>query len=313
MADPVQPPSSPSNSPSNAPAEEMEVMGAPSPLEMALQENTKAIVGAIIAIFIIIAGAMIFFGNKDAAQLAAAEDFTAAKTIEELEKVTADHPGTLGAGNALIATANLLASGSEAKPDEAIAKLEKFLDEYPDHPLRPQAMFAIGMQQQAAGKGAEAKAVFEQIVSDQPDSAVAPGALMRLGDLAWDEGDKAAARIFYEQIASQQYAGNEFITRTDERLRRLDEPAPSPPSERQRELQAKEDAEKAEREAKVKDAQEAAKMRAEEAAMKAAEAMEAEKETDEAVDAVEEAGDAMEEATEIPEAPSEEIPANESE
>ena len=265
----------------------MEVMGAPSPLEMALQENTKAIVAGIVAIFIIIAGALIFFGKKDAAKLAAAQDFTAATTIEELEKVTADHPGTLGGGNALIATANLLASGADAKPEEAIAKLQKFLSEYSDHPLRPQAMFAVGMQQQALGKEGEARGIFEQILSEQPDSAVAPGALMRLGDLAWDDGDMEAARRHYEQIASQKYAGNEFILRTDERIRRLDEPAPSPPSERQKEMKAKEDAEKAEREAKVKEAQEAAKKRAEEAAEEAAESMEVEGEIGKAMESIE--------------------------
>ena len=290
----------------------MEVMGAPSPLEMALQENSKTIIAGIVGVFVVIAAAMIFFGEKDAAKLAAAEDFTAATTIEELEKVTADHPGTLGAGNALIATANMLATGADAKPDEAIAKLEKFLSEYSDHPLRPQAMFAIGMQEQAAGKVAEARSAFERIVAEQPDSPVAPGALMRLGDLAWDDGDLEAARRHYEQIASAQYAGNEFISRTDERLRRLDEPAPSPPSDRQKEMKAKEEAEKAEREAKVKKSQEEAKMRAEEAAK----AMEAEKEVGEATEGGEEVemeeSEGTVELSEEPEA-TEEIPATESE
>lgn len=293
MADPVQPPSSPSNSPSDAPAEEMELMGAPSPLEMALQENRKAIFGGIAAVFIVTSGVLVYLGNKDATQLAGAEAFTAATTIEELEKVTAEHPGTLGAGNALIAAANLLASGADAKPDEAIAKLETFLSEFPNHPLRPQAMFAIGMQQQAAGNGAEAKAVFESILSEQPDSAVAPGALMRLGDLAWDEGDTEGARRQYEQIASQKYAGNEFITRTDERLRQLDEPAPSQPSAKQKELKEKEEAEKAAREAEVKKAQEDAAK----AAAKAAE----------------QAAEATAEATEEPEVTEEEAPETESE
>ena len=282
-------------------------MGAPSPLEMALQENRKAIFGGIAAVFVLISGVMIYLGNKDASQLAGAEAFTAATTVEELDKVTADHPGTLGAGNALIAAANLLASGADPKPDEAIAKLEKFLAEFPNHPLLPQAMFAIGMQQQAAGKGAEAKAVFERILSEQPDSAVAPGALMRLGDLAWDEGDKETARRQYEQIASAQYAGNEFISRTDERLRQLDEPAPSAPSAKQTEMKEKEEAEKAAREAQIKKAQEDAKKRAEEAAAKAAEMQDSPEETNETSELIDEVKDASVEMVDtLPE--TEEIP-----
>lgn len=81
------------------------------------------------------------------------------------------------------------------------AELDKYgYDNYPNHPLRPNALFFLGNALQDGGQTAQALTVFEKFVQDYPTHPFADGARQMAGFLK--QGDKAMNE-FFEKRAKQ--------------------------------------------------------------------------------------------------------------
>ncbi len=272
----------------------------PSPLEMALEQNKSKLAIAVVAIILAICAAFVFHYLSVKKQRDAAHAFTNAATIEEFTAVIDDHAGTVGAGNAHLRIADLLAR--EDAFDEALKSLESFLGAYPDHPRFAQGLFAKGAILQQTGDLAAAKQIFLEVTAEHKESDVAPLAEIRQGDIALAQGETETARQIFEGIP-QKYPANTYINRIEDRLAKMDVAPPTEPSERQKKL-------KEEADAKAKEAAEAAAKRAEEARMKAEADANAEAEAEPAPEPVPSEATATDEASPADTAPEADAPAD---
>lgn len=81
------------------------------------------------------------------------------------------------------------------------AELDKYAyDNYPNHPLRPNALFFLGNALQDGGQTAQALTVFEKFVQDYPTHPFSEGAKQMAGFL---KQGSAAMNDFFEKRAKQ--------------------------------------------------------------------------------------------------------------
>jgi tol-pal system protein YbgF len=84
-------------------------------------------------------------------------------------------------------------------PGTARAGFQKFIHDYPGHPLAGDAWFFLGESWEEADADSAAVA-YDQVVQRFPDSRRAPTALYRLGLIAERKGDRRAAEVYYSRV-----------------------------------------------------------------------------------------------------------------
>ncbi|MEM9016355.1 MAG: tetratricopeptide repeat protein [Verrucomicrobiota bacterium] len=183
-----------------------------------IEKNRNKILIGVGAIAIAICGVLVSSQLKKQKHLAAASAYTAAAQSGEvaaLDAVVVDHPGSIGAGNALLTKAELQID--QGKPEDARSTLESFIADYQNHPRVAQGVFALGNLYHVSGDLEKAKEFYEQTLTVQPDGELSPLARIRLGDLALDEGDRDAAERRYEESFTQ-HPGNPFFSYAEEKI-----------------------------------------------------------------------------------------------
>ncbi|NNE91796.1 MAG: tetratricopeptide repeat protein [Verrucomicrobiales bacterium] len=138
--------------------------------------------------------------------------------VEELDKVAGMYSGSIVAGNALLAKADLQID--QGKPGDAKTTLLSFVDSKKNHPRYPQGLLVLGMLNLEAGDTAAAKQYFEQILAATEDGDLSPLARIRLGDAALADGDQEAARQHYED-SYIQHPGNPFVPMAEQKIELL--------------------------------------------------------------------------------------------
>ena len=207
----------------DAPIEEdgmQQIVDHKSDLEQALEKNQTPIIAGVCVALIGSAG---YFSIKELSKskrAAANLAFTQASTIEDYNLVIQDHGGSVAAGNAYLAKAQLMID--EDKSDEAHQVLRKFIEQYEKHPRYVQGVVALASLTEESGKNDDARAHYQNIVDNHGDSELAPYAQLRIGDLLLAEGKEDEARKVFQQIASTYpRTGQTWLIKVDQRLERL--------------------------------------------------------------------------------------------
>ncbi len=184
----------------------------------AIERHRTKILAAIAISAIVLCGALVVSQLKKQRHLAAAAAYTSAVSkgeIAALDSVLIDHPGSIPAGNALLAKADLQID--QGKPEDARATLERFVAEFKGHPLYPHGLFALANVFHVAGDKEMAKSHYEKVIDVQKDGELTPLARIRLGDLALETGDTAAADQRYQEAYSL-HPGTPFFDYAEEKL-----------------------------------------------------------------------------------------------
>ena len=193
----------PENSPENTAALEGaigEIAHGPSAFEQFLDNNQKMlIIGGLILILGVVAYVVVD-GLKKNAEKEAAAVVSAATTIPELKSASEEHSGTNAAGTALYKIA--MQQWSDQRQDDAIATMEKFVGEYPAHPLVPNAKAAVGSYNLQLGNLDKAKSSFQEVVDLGLGHELYGTSLLNLGDIAMREGDDDGAKALFEQLVN---------------------------------------------------------------------------------------------------------------
>ena len=135
------------------------------------------------------------------AREAAARDFASARTVEDLRRVAASHPGSAVAGNALLLVAEKLRA--ENRLDESTAALKQFVEKFPEYPLISGAWMSLAVNLEAQEKVDEAMVNYQKIVASYPASFSAPGALMAEARIYKAKGKIDEAKRAYESVIGQ--------------------------------------------------------------------------------------------------------------
>lgn len=190
-----------------------------SPMEQFLEKNFRSIlVGISGLLVVVIVVGLLRYHNRQEAEAAAMES-AKVKTVEDCDLVVQHHPGSVGAGNALLAKAKLL--WDQNKKDTSLATLREFTQKYTDHPFYTQGMLCLGSRLEAmGGKGevAEAKSIFEKVAADKGKADLVGLAQMRLADMLWNEGKEEEAKKAYEALPTK-LTGSPFFDDNEERLK----------------------------------------------------------------------------------------------
>ena len=190
----------------------------PPALEQFLEANFRKIVIAFIAAIVVaLAYGAVSYQSRRAAETAAIEA-SAAKTVEDCDLVVQHHPGTVAAGNALLAKAKLL--WEQNKKDTAVGVLREFISKYSSHPFLGQGILGLATRLESMGGKndiEEAKKLYQGLVNEQGKTDIGTLAQLRLGDLLWSEGKEDEAKKVYESLP-QKMTGSPFFEHNAERL-----------------------------------------------------------------------------------------------
>ncbi|MCB1226046.1 MAG: tetratricopeptide repeat protein, partial [Verrucomicrobiales bacterium] len=194
---------------------------APEPgLESWMEKNFKKVLIGSLLLIIVVCLAGVIYLRTQASNHAAAEAFTQATSVADLDAVISEHSGAPGAALAEIEKARQL--WEENKKDASIDALRAFTEQQSDHPLLASALVALGSRLDAIGESSKAEAAFTRVVNDFPESAVAPLAELRLADLLWKEGKVDDAKAIYESLPSKYPGTNQpFFDQSQSRLQWL--------------------------------------------------------------------------------------------
>ena len=209
-----------------------------SPTEQFLEKNLRKIIWLAILIVIGLGASWLVSHNARVAAEAAAEEVTAAKTVDDCDLVIRKHAGSIAAANALLLKATLQWDKNEKS--DSVKTLQEFTSQFPKHPFYGQTLLAIASKKELLGEKTEAKVGYEQVLASFPNTELAQLAQIRLGDLLWAEGKEAEAKKAYEE-ATKSFPGlTAFEKESSERLTWLASslptkeveapPAPKPPA-----------------------------------------------------------------------------------
>jgi len=164
------------------------------------EEHQAKILLAIVLLVVAVGGYAAFELNKAHTVAAAEAALAKANSVEQLQGVMKDYPGSIAAGNAAILLGGKLRE--EKKYDESISVLREFIDKNPTHPFVGGALLSIGTTQEAQGKQNEALDTYQQVSTKYNDSYSAPLALLAQANLQRVQGKTADARRSYESLVS---------------------------------------------------------------------------------------------------------------
>lgn len=163
-------------------------------------EYQAKIILAAVLLVVAVAGYGAYTINSSRKLANAQASLAKAESVEQLQAVVTEYPGTAASGNASLLLAGKLRE--EKKYDEAIAVLRAFLDKNPAHPLAGGALLSIGATLEVQGKEDEAVETYQQIATKYNDSYSAPLALLAQANIQRAKGKNAEARRSYESIVS---------------------------------------------------------------------------------------------------------------
>ncbi|HQZ27593.1 MAG TPA: tetratricopeptide repeat protein, partial [Verrucomicrobiales bacterium] len=181
------------------------------------RHRTKILAGIAVSA-VVLCGILVTSQLRKQKHIEASEAFTTAATkgeIPALDAVVIEHPGSVPAGNALLAKAELLVD--QGKSEDAKKALEQFTSNFQSHPRYAQGLFALANLFHVAGDREKAKAQYDAVIVAQPDGELTPLSLIRLGDLALEGGDKKAADQLY-QDSFILHPGNPFFEYAQEKI-----------------------------------------------------------------------------------------------
>lgn len=209
-----------------------------SPSEQFLEKNLRKIIWLSILIVVGLGAYWLVSHNARVAAEAAAEEVTAAKTVDDCDLVIRKHAGSIAAANAMLLKANLQWEKNEKS--DSVKTLQEFTTQFPKHPFYGQTLLAIASKKELLGETSEAKAGYEQILADFPNTELAQLAQIRLGDLLWADGKTEEAKKAYEEATANFLGVTAFEQESNERLTWLASslptkeveapPAPKPPA-----------------------------------------------------------------------------------
>jgi len=205
------------NKPSTEDLEETHERDADS-IVQAIEKNRVILIGGAIAVLVI--GGFILIQKQLGKQrhLEASLQFTEAATarnIEALDKVVSTYQGTVSAGNALLAKADILID--QGKSQDAITALDKMAADFVDHPRHAQAYYMLANIYHKAEDYEKASSNYNKVIQIQTDAELTPISRIRLGDIALAQGDPEKARQNYEE-SYVKYPGNPFVTTAERRI-----------------------------------------------------------------------------------------------
>lgn len=113
--------------------------------------------------------------------------------------VAAQHQGTKAAAHALLLGAGILFDAG--KYDEAKTEFDKFLAQYPESPLAPQASVGVAASLEAQGKFPDATSRYEDLLRRHQSDNVTPQIKSALGRLYVAQNKPEQALRLYEELA----------------------------------------------------------------------------------------------------------------
>lgn len=204
-----------------------------------IEKNRLIIIGATVGIIAVLL--LIIVGKQLGNQrhLKAGLLFTEAATardIGKLDEVANSYRGSISGGNALITKADIQID--QGKPQDAIATLNQFAEEYRQHPRYAQSHFMLANLYHKSGDLDKAGEQYQKVLEIQPDGEFSPISRIRLGDLAMAREDEDAALQNYRESYTI-HPGNPFVSLAESRIRQMkvgnppvvDRPEPPKPAE----------------------------------------------------------------------------------
>jgi predicted negative regulator of RcsB-dependent stress response len=187
-----------------------------SPFERFLEKHFKKLLIGVGVVAVAVAAVLVHRQRSEEQRVREGQAFAAAVSVEDYRKVIANYPGTAAAGSAQFMLAQLAEKNS---PAEAIGELERFLADYPDHPLRDHAAFRAAVLMIAKGDTEGGIGKLDSFLRNYSDSEVSPVARIRKGDALAALGRTDEARKVYEDlIADVSFAGSPFFQLAENRL-----------------------------------------------------------------------------------------------
>lgn len=185
------------------------------PTEAFLEKNFRKII--LLAVVVVAVASVVFMIRYKSRQTAnaAAEQVSAAKTVEDCDLVVQKYPGSTAAGNAMLLKADLLWKAN--KKDSAVGVLKDFTKSFSKHPFHLSGLMGLASKLEAIGEKSEAKAIYERVTSEYAKSEFAPLAQVRLGDLLWSDGKEEEAKKLFESLPSK-YPGELSVSMSQQRL-----------------------------------------------------------------------------------------------
>lgn len=176
----------------------LQKMLGPSDIEAFVDKYKVQLLLGFVGVIALIALAFVLKASGEERRTEIANAFTAATTIEELDKVASEYNGTVAGGNALIRKAALLEE--EGKKDEVQSTLGGFLTTYPNHPRKDQVLLILGRLAESEEKWSLARSYYQQV---DLDSEAIGYAKLHLGDILMQEGKYEEAETYYGNIYSE--------------------------------------------------------------------------------------------------------------
>ena len=164
-----------------------------------------AVAGAVLGIFISSEREKEVRAGQALSSALVARSFSRVESPEATLKVAATYAGTrAGAQALLLGAGELFAAG---KPAEAQAQFERFLREYPAHPLAAQANLGVAASLAAEGKLDDAAKAYKSVMDRFPNANTAPQARFALAGVYETQGKVEPALRLFEEIAGADLNG----------------------------------------------------------------------------------------------------------
>ena len=161
------------------------------------RHKTKILGLLVLALLGIIGYSAYLFVHARAIEAANAQ-LSAAKSIDELKKMIADHPTSVVAADASLV---LALKQAEAKDYEAAAATaQSVVQKFPNYPMIGAARLAVGANLAAAGKLDQADEAYKLAAEANPKDFAAPLALLARANIAKIRGHGGEARRFLDDI-----------------------------------------------------------------------------------------------------------------
>ncbi len=208
-------PPSMSSSSDSSPTPLAEISQQPSAFEQFLDRHQKSLAALGVLLALGTLGWVAYKGIQDSKEESAGHELSAAKDLPSVLRVSTNHPTTKAGQTALILLADR--QWADGRQDDAIASLESFLKNHPQHPAAGTAKTSLAVKLASQGKSPQAATLFEEVANDPRAIHVAPFAMIRLGDIAKLGGDLAKAESWYSR-AAKDFPKSSFATTANERI-----------------------------------------------------------------------------------------------
>ena len=134
-----------------------------------------------------------------------ARSFSRTESPEVMLQVATTYAGTRAGAQAILLGAGELFAGG--KPAEAQAQFDRFLREYPTHPLAAQANLGVAACLAGEGKLDEAAKAYKSSVDRFPNANTAPQARFALAGVYETQGKLEPALRLFEEVAGADLSG----------------------------------------------------------------------------------------------------------